>query len=66
MGSTKWTHRIERDFASNYLIFLKILFQSKNPLQRIDLMYQPTKELIWCTNYLNVHIHIFRKRWSFI
>ena len=24
------------------------------------------KELIWCTNYLNIHIHNFRKRWSFI
>ena len=47
MGSTKWTHRIERDFASNYLIFLKILFQFKNL-------------------YLNAHIRIFRKRWSFI
>ena len=43
MGSTKWIHRIERDFASNYLIFLKILFQFKNLLQRIDLMYQLPK-----------------------
>ena len=24
------------------------------------------KELIWCTNYPSVHIHTFRKRWSFI
>ena len=24
------------------------------------------KELIWCTNYPNVHTHAFRKRWSFI
>ena len=31
--------------------FLKILFQFKNLL---------------CTNYSNVHIHTFRKRWSFI
>ena len=23
-------------------------------------------ELIWCTNYPNVHIHAFCKRWSFI
>ena len=22
-------------------------------------------ELIWCTNHPNVHIHTFRKRWSF-
>ena len=24
------------------------------------------KELIWCSNHPNVHIHIFRKRWSLI
>ena len=24
------------------------------------------KELIWCTNYLNVYIQTFYKRWSFI
>ena len=24
------------------------------------------KELIWCTNHANVHIHTFRKRWSFV
>ena len=26
----KWTYRKERSFASNYVIFLKILFQFKN------------------------------------
>ena len=26
----------------------------------------PYKELIWCSNYANIHIHTFRKRWSFI
>ena len=24
------------------------------------------KDLIWCTNYHNVHIHTFCKRWSFV
>ena len=24
------------------------------------------KELIWCTNHPNVHIHTFQKRWSFV
>ena len=24
------------------------------------------KELIWCTNYPNAHIHTFRKHWSFV
>ena len=30
MVTTKWTYHIERSFASNYFIFLKILFQFKN------------------------------------
>ena len=32
MVTTKWTHQNERSFASNYFIFLKILFQYKNLL----------------------------------
>ena len=32
MMSTKWTYHKERSFASNYFIFLKILFQFKNLL----------------------------------
>ena len=32
MGSTKLTYHKERIFASNYFIFLKILFQCKNLL----------------------------------
>ena len=32
MVSTKWTYQKERSFASNYFIFLKILFQFKNLL----------------------------------
>ena len=32
MVSTKWTYHKERSFASNYFIFLKILFQLKNLL----------------------------------
>ena len=38
--TTKWAYHRERSFASNYLIYLKILFQFKNLLQIIDLMYQ--------------------------
>ena len=30
MLSTIWTYHKERSFATNYLIFLKILFQFKN------------------------------------
>ena len=32
MVTTKWTYQKERSFASNYFIFLKILFQFKNLL----------------------------------
>ena len=38
--TTKWTSQKERSFASNYLIFLKILFQFKNLLYRVDFLYQ--------------------------
>ena len=55
MVSTEWTYHKERSFASNYFIFLKILFQFKNLLN-----------LIWCTNEPNAHIPTFCKRWSFI
>ena len=32
MRSTKWTYRKELSFASNYFVFLNILFQVKNLL----------------------------------
>ena len=43
MGSTKWIYRKEHSLSSSYFIFLKILFQFKNLLQRSDLMYQLPK-----------------------
>ena len=39
MVTTKWAYHRERSFASNYFIFLKVLFQFKNLLSIIDLMY---------------------------
>ena len=56
MVTTKWTCQEERSFASNYFIFLKILFQYKN-------FY---KDLTCCTSNPNAHICTFCKRWSFI
>ena len=38
------------------LFFGEISFQFKSLLTK----------LIWCTNYPKLHIHTFRKRWSFI
>ena len=32
MMNTNWTYHKERSFASNYFIFMKILFQFKNLL----------------------------------
>ena len=43
MVSTKLTYHKERGFASNCFIFLRILFQLTNLLQRVDLMYQQPK-----------------------
>ena len=43
MVSAKWTYHKEWIFASNYFMLLKILFQFKNFLKRVDLMYQLPK-----------------------
>ena len=43
MVTTIWAYHRERSFASNYFIFLKVLFQFKNLLWIIDLMYQQPK-----------------------
>ena len=39
----KLTYHKERSFASNHFPFLKILFQFRNLVYRVDLMYQPPK-----------------------
>ena len=43
MGSTKLTYHKEWSFASNHFPFLKILFQFRNLVYRVDLMYQTPK-----------------------
>ena len=43
MGSTKLTHHKEQSFASNHFPFSKILFQFRNLVYRVDLMYQQPK-----------------------
>ena len=43
MGSTKLTYHKEQSFASNHFPFSKILFQFRNLVYRVDLMYQPFK-----------------------
>ena len=59
MGSTKWTYHKEQNFASNYFVFWKFYFSLRASY----------KDLIWCTNQPNVHIHTFRKccikKWTY-
>ena len=55
MGGTIWTYHKDRSFAIT-LVFRKSSFSLRTSY----------KELIWCTNHPNVHIHTFRKRWNFI
>ena len=43
MGSTKLTYHKERSFPSNHVPFSKILFQFRNLVYRVDLIYQPPK-----------------------
>ena len=43
MVGRKWTYHKEKSFASYCFILLKILFQLKNLLQRVDFMYQRPK-----------------------
>ena len=43
MGRTKLTYHKEWSFAINHFPFSKILFQFRNLIYRIDLMYQPPK-----------------------
>ena len=46
--NAKWKYHKDQSFTSNYFISLKILLQYKSLLQR---------ELTWCTNHPNIHIH---------
>ena len=41
--STKWAYHKERSFASNYFIFLKILFQFKNSYKKLIIV--PTTQM---------------------
>ena len=54
--STKWTCYKERSLPVTTLFFWKFCFSLRTSY----------KELFWCTNYPTVHIHTFRKHWSFI
>ena len=55
--STNWTYHKERSFASRYFFFFfNFCFSLRTSY----------KELTWCTNDPNVHIHAFYKCWSFI
>ena len=59
MWSTKRTYHKERSFASNYFVFFENIVSCSSSKTSY-------KALIWWTNYLNVPIHTFGKRWNFI
>ena len=46
----------KHSFASNYFIFLKILFQFKNLLEIVDLMYQRPK---WPYSYFLLAVEFY-------
>ena len=48
MMNTKWTYYKKRSFASNCFNFWKFCFSLRTSY----------KQLIWCTNKPNVHIHL--------
>ena len=52
MGSTKWTYLKK----ITPLCFWKFCFSIRTSYE----------ELVWCTNYPNIHIHPFRKGWRYI
>ena len=58
MSSTKWTYHKELDLPVTTFFFFFWEFGCS--------VRTSNKELIWCTNDPNVHIHTFRKRWSFV
>ena len=43
LGSTKLTYHKEQSFTNNHFPFSKILFQLRNLVYRVDLVYQPPK-----------------------
>ena len=52
MGSTKWTYLKKM----TPLCFWKFCFSIRTSYE----------ELVWCTNYPNIHIHPFHKGWRYI
>ena len=56
MESIEWTYHKEQCFAVTTSVFRKFYFSFRTSY----------KELMWCTNHSNIHIHTSRKRWSLI
>ena len=64
MGSTKLTYHKERSFASNHFPFSKILFQFRNLIYRVDLMYQPPKcPYSYFSKALEFYFRVFFSLW---
>ena len=64
MGITKLTYHKERSFASNHFPFSKILFQFRNLVYRVDLMYQPPKcPYSYFSKALEFYFRVFFALW---
>ena len=60
MGNTKLTYHKEQSFASNHFPFSKILFQFRNLIYRVDLMYQPPRcPYSYLSKALEFYIRVF-------
>ena len=60
MGSTKLTYHKEQSFTSNHFLFSIILFQFRNLVYRVDLMYQPHKcPYSYFTKTLEFYFRVF-------
>ena len=67
MGSTKLTHHKEQSFASNHFPFSKILFQFRNLVYRVDLMYQPPKcPYSYFSKALEFYFRVFFSLWAYL
>ena len=65
MGTTKLTYYKEQSFAFNNFPFLKILFQFRNLVYRVDLKYQPPKcPYSYFSKALEFYFGVFFSLWA--
>ena len=59
MENIKWIYHKERNFTSNYFLFSEILFQFKNLVKRVNLMYQlPKNRYSYSSKVLEFYLRV--------